>query len=283
MAVLGIDISYYQGNIDWFKVKASGIKFAILRLGYTGYGSGKNKVLDPMFETYYNNAKAVGIPVGVYYFSRAVTIEEGISEANFVIKNLQGKKLEYPVYIDVEDEYYQANATRENLTNAIKAFCQTIQDQNFYVGIYASLYWFNTKLILGQLTSYDKWVAQWTDVNTFSSEYGMWQFSSTGNLGGINPVDLDYAYKDYPAIMIEKGLNGFSKQDTPSKEEPTIPKEPPKIDTDSPSKDTDNKKDNLDNNTMTKLTNKIWQFIKKVFAKLLGPIWKLIKNILRIG
>ena len=98
-----------------------------------------------MFETYYKNAKAVGLPVGVYYYSRAVTIKEGIDEANFVLKNLEGKQLEYPVYIDVEDEYYQAKVSKDVLSEAVKAFCEQIEAKNYYVGIYASLNWLNPR------------------------------------------------------------------------------------------------------------------------------------------
>lgn len=256
MPTLGIDVSYYQGNIDWMRVKNSGVKFAILRLGYTGYAASKNKTIDPMFETYYKNAKAVGLPVGVYYFSRATTIDEGKNEADFVLKHLAGKQLEYPVYIDVEDNYYQANTNKENLTNAIKSFCNTIESSGYYVGIYANLDWLNNKLNLNELILYDKWVAQWGNNNTFKGNYGMWQFSSTGNIGGISPVDLDYAYKDFPNIMKEYGLNGYKK---------IVLNEEQNIDENKPEENIDNKNNNKKETIFIKLFKSIKSLAKIVY------------------
>lgn len=274
MAILGIDVSYYQGNIDWMRVKNSGVKFAILRLGYTGYASAKNKAVDPMFETYYKNAKAVGLPVGVYYFSRATTVEEGVSEANFVLKHLEGKQLEYPVYIDVEDNYYQANASKANLTDAVKAFCNTLEAKKYYVGIYANVYWFNNKLNLNELVLYDKWVAQWNTTNTFKEKYGMWQFSSTGNVGGISPVDLDYAYKDFPAIMKEYGLNGYTKIIENDKPVPDDKEEEKPIE--------DNTKPDEGNVDNSDLEKPIDNTNENIFVKLLKGIKALLKIVYRV-
>lgn len=278
MATLGIDVSYYQGNIDWLSIKNSGVKFAILRLGYTGYAASKTKAIDPMFETYYRNAKAVGIPVGAYYFSRATTVEEGINEATFVLKHLEGKQFEYPIYIDVEDTYYQANTSKENLTAAIKAFCATLEDKKYYVGIYASLYWLNNKIDLNQLKVYDKWVAQWSSRNTFGGSYGMWQYSSTGNIGGVTPVDLNYSYKNFPQIMIDYGLNGYKKKEV----EPL----PPEVVPDDKDEDNDNNKtddivddktNNADNtNNGTNIVKKE-NWLKK-FMQRLVRILKLVVN-----
>lgn len=209
MAVLGIDVNYYHGNIDWVRIKNSGVKFAILRLGYTGYRNVKKKVLDPMFEIYYKNAKAVGLPIGVYYCSRAVTVEEGENEAKFVIEHLKDKQLEYPVYITVEDRYYQAKANKINLTNAIKSFCDILEENNYYVGIYTNWEWLNNKLEVSVLDKYDKWLAEYS--NDFNCTYGMWQLANTGNIGGLTNVKLNYAYKNFPFIMVIRGLNGYRR------------------------------------------------------------------------
>lgn len=282
MAISGIDVSYYQGNIDWVSLKNSGVQFAILRLGYTGYASSKPKALDPMFEVYYRNAKAVGIPVGVYYFSRATTVEEGVSEANFVLQHLQGKQLEYPVYIDVEDTYYQANASIAALTSAVKAFCNTIQNQKYYVGIYASLNWFNTKLNLNELALYDKWVAQWGSVNTFRGQYGMWQYSSTGSIANVSPVDLDYAYKDFPKIMREYGLNGYVKEVTPIPSKEDEGKEEEKVPPiEEPNKEVPNDNETNPDNEIEDENNKkgIYKTIINWIQVLFRRLWKSIKKL----
>lgn len=294
MAISGIDVSYYQGNIDWVSLKNSGVQFAILRLGYTGYASSKTKALDPMFEVYYRNAKAVGIPVGVYYFSRATTKEEGISEANFVLQHLQGKQLEYPVYIDVEDTYYQANTNIANLTSAVKAFCDTIESKKYYVGIYASLNWFNTKLNLNELTLYDKWVAQWGNVNTFRGPYGMWQYSSTGSIANVNPVDLNYAYKDFPKIMKEYGLNGYikeippipPKEDEDKEEVKQPPIEEPKEPIEEPKKPTPEIPGEDKNNSDKEVNDEnkkqgIYEIIISLVQKLFRGLWIIIKKLFK--
>lgn len=272
MATLGVDVSYYQGNIDWVSLKNSGVKFAILRIGYTGYASSKTKAVDPMFEVYYKNAKAVGIPVGAYYFSRATTVDEGINEASFVLKQLEGKQFEYPIYIDVEDNYYQDKVSKDSLTSAVKAFCKTIEDKKYYVGIYANLYWLNNKLNLNELKQYDKWVAQWSSKNTFKGSYGMWQYSSTGNVGGLTPVDLNYSYKNFPQIMIDYGLNGYKKEEPqePSKEVPsdTEPVEEPKED----ESDNDNNNDDKEDKEVTN---------KGLIRNLIVQLLKLIKLVIR--
>lgn len=212
MELKGIDVSKYQNNINWYEVKENGIDFAILRCGYTGYGEGKRQAIDNCFEKHYQDAKMAGMPVGVYFFSRAVIEEEGIKEAQFVLSLLQGKQLEYPVYIDVEDTYYQAKTDKHTLTNAVKAFCNVIEKAGYYVGVYACKDWFLNRLNLSELTAYDKWVAQYNSKCTLNEPHGIWQYSSTGKVSGIaNNVDLDYGYKDYPQIIKASGLNGFGK------------------------------------------------------------------------
>lgn len=266
MATLGVDVSYYQGNIDWVSLKNSGVKFAILRIGYTGYATSKTKAIDPMFEIYYKNAKAVGMPVGAYYFSRATTVDEGINEATFVLKQLEGKQFEYPIYLDVEDNYYQSKVSKESLTSAVKAFCKTIEAKNYYVGIYANLYWLNNKLNLEELNEYDKWVAQWSNKNTFNGSYGMWQYSSTGNIGGITPVDLNYSYKNFPQIMLDYGLNGYKKIETqePPKELPNNDKEQEKHTDEEKQNDQKDKPKKINIGLIKKLINQLWKVIKLI-------------------
>ena len=128
-----IDISAYQTNVDYSKVKNDGIEMAILRVGYTGYGVGKSKNKDSMFETHYKGFKNVGIPVGVYWYSCAYTEEEAIVEANKVLEYIKGKQIELPIFIDVEDEHNinasgcarenQVTIGKEKLTKVVEAFC----------------------------------------------------------------------------------------------------------------------------------------------------------------
>ena len=123
--VFGIDISTYQGGINLATAKAEGVKFALLRAGFTGYGNGVSKSVDNQFENHYRNAKANGLGVGAYWFSRATTYENGKAEAEYMYNNcLKGKQFEYPIAIDVEDSYYQAKAGKQAVTNAIKGFCE---------------------------------------------------------------------------------------------------------------------------------------------------------------
>lgn len=204
-----IDVSFYQGDIDFSKVKNSGIDGAIIRCGYTGYGTLQQNV-DVKFEEYYKGFKAVGMPVGVYYYSSANTVELAKKEANFVLNLIKNKQLEYPVYFDTENEERQRPLSRQALTDITKAFCEIIEGAGYYVGIYASTSWFNDELDCAQLTAYDKWVAQYNTECTFNGDYGMWQYTSSGRVDGINGnVDIDHCYYDYPTIIKNTKLNGW--------------------------------------------------------------------------
>ena len=225
MELKGIDISEWQGKLslaDFQKIKASGIAFAIIRCGYSSYSKSKGKYIDRFFENNYKLSKEVGLPVGVYYYSCATNIDEAKSEANFVLSIIKGKKFEYPIAIDTEDNHNinnssyspvsQASIGKIKLTPIIKTFCDILEKNNYYVSIYASTSWFKDKLILSDLVNYDKWIAQWSKTVSFSEKYGMWQYSSSGKVNGISGnVDLNFSYKDYPNIMIDNSLNGYKK------------------------------------------------------------------------
>jgi len=237
----GIDISEWQGNLnidDFRKIKDAGIEFIMLRCGYTSYGKSKTKYIDRYFEQNYMNCKLVGIPVGVYYYSCATTIEEGIEEANFILDIIKDKQFEYPISIDTEDNHNindinntdvsQASIGKTLLTLIISTICKTIEDSGYYASIYASTSWFRNNLILSDLIEYDKWIAQWSDTVNFTEKYGMWQYSSMGNVDGIEGnVDLNYAYLDYPLLMKTNGLNGFEKETIiPIQPAESIPNDP---------------------------------------------------------
>ena len=215
--VFGIDVSTWQKGFSFTQAKNEGVKFAILRGGYTGYGSSKSQAKDDQFESHYKNAKTNGLGVGCYFFSRAVSKAEGEKEAAFLYENcLKGKQFEYPIYIDVEDSYYQAKASKQAVTDGIIGFCEYLENKGYYVGIYANTSWFNSRMYLDQLKNYDKWIAQWSSKRPTSPEGGMWQFGGESNYVRTNKVagvtcDQNYAYKDYPSIMKNCGLNGFTK------------------------------------------------------------------------
>ena len=214
MKTFGIDVSKWQGDFDFEKAKDEGIKFAILR---GAYACGK----DIKFEQYYKACKALNIPVGVYHYSMAKNVTEARTEANFLIENvLKGKQFEYPIYMDVEDKV-QSALGKEKLTDIVTAFCDTVERSGYYVGIYSSTSFFKSYMNLNELERFDKWVAQWTKACTYPGDYGMWQFGGETNKIRSNKVagvvcDQNYAMKDYPKIIKDKGLNGFGN--TPVKQ-----------------------------------------------------------------
>ena len=204
----GIDVSRWQGNIDWNKVKEDGIEFAILKAG----GSDDGFYTDSKFEQYYADAKAVGMPVGAYYFvgPRCVSKEDGIADAKRFLEIIKGKTFEYPVYIDLEST---SPSDKAGATQACIGFCETMEAAGYYCGIYASdIGGFVDRLDQSKLKDYDKWVARYGSSPTATPDYGMWQSSSSGCVRGIDGyVDTDECYKDYPTIIKSKGLNGFKK------------------------------------------------------------------------
>ena len=214
----GVDVSRYQAGLTIAQVKKAGYEFAILRGGYSTYGAVRLKKIDVAFEKFYQQAKAIGFPVGAYWYSCAKTQAEGEAEAKFFYKNcLQGKKFEMPVYIDVEDSRWQAN-DKKGVTDAIIGFCEYLEGKGFYVGVYASLSWFNTKLDVSRLKNYTKWVAKWvTSANSKPSvsfsAFDLWQYSDSGKVAG-HTVDVDDAFLDFPTIIKNAGKNGYGKGTT---------------------------------------------------------------------
>ena len=204
----GIDVSYHQGSINWSAVKGAGIEFAIIKAG----GSDDGFYTDSAFEKNYAGAKAAGMPVGAYYIvgPRCVSREDGVADAQRFIEQLKGKQFEYPVFIDLE---FTAPMDKLGATEAVCGFCETMEAAGYYCGIYASdISGFKDRLDLLHLTAHDKWVARYGSKPSYVQTYGMWQKSDSGRVAGIGvKVDLDEAYKDYPAIIKGKGLNGYQK------------------------------------------------------------------------
>ena len=207
--LFGIDVSFWQGNFDFKKAKAEGVKFVILRGAYA-------RSKDTKFESYYKACKALNLPVGVYHYSMAKSVSEARTEANFLINNvLKGKQFEYPIYMDVEDKVQRALG-KDLLTDIVITFCDTLEKAGYYVGIYSSASFFRTYMHESKLERFDKWIAQWTKSCTYKGEYGMWQFGGETNKIRTNKVagvtcDQDYALKDYPTIIKGLGVNGYNK------------------------------------------------------------------------
>ena len=206
MSKFGIDISMWQKGFDFDKARAEGVEFVILR---GAYATGK----DSCFEDFYKQCKSKNIPVGVYHYSMAKTVDEAKKEAEFMLTVLKGKQFEYPVCLDVEDDVQKALG-KDLLTSIIQTYCDTLEKAGYYVSIYSTYYFLRDYTHIDKLDKYDKWIAQWTKECTCSKPYGMWQFGGETNLIRTNKVagvtcDQDYAYKDYPTIIKNAGLNGF--------------------------------------------------------------------------
>lgn len=210
MTIRGIDVSHWQGDIDWPKVKQAGIEFAIIKAG----GSDAGFYTDSKWESNYKGAKAAGISVGAYYFvgKDCVSAAAGKADAERFIQILKGKQLEYPVYMDNEAQPASAKA---GITEATIAFCETMEAAGYYAGIYGSANsGFKERMDDSKLGAYTHWVAQYADKCTYAGKYGIWQYSSKGSVDGISGnVDLDIAYQDFPAVIKNGGFNGYKKND----------------------------------------------------------------------
>ena len=211
----GIDVSYAQGVIDWNKVKASGkVDFAIIRTGYGKFNSAKDQK-DKQFESNYNGAKAAGIPVGAYHYSYAVNASDAEQEAEFCLSLLNGKQFEYPIFFDIEEKV-QLALGKEKVSEIVVAFCDKIEKAGYWAAVYSFASMLSNQIEYEKIKRFDCWVAH-TDVTapSYSKPFGIWQYSHKGTIEGINnAVDLDVAYKDYPALICNARLNGFSKDDT---------------------------------------------------------------------
>ena len=197
----GIDVSKYNKEIDWAKVKASGIEFAIIRAGYRGSGSGV-LVEDPYFRQNLAGAKAAGVKIGVYFFTQAVNEAEAAEEAEAVASLVNASDLALPVFLDVESSGNVNGGRADGLdvatrTAVVKSFCETAQSLGYRAGVYANKTWMTGKLNMEELAPYEKWLAQYrTSGPTYKGDYSIWQYTSNGSVDGIQGrVDLDILVK----------------------------------------------------------------------------------------
>ena len=206
----GIDVSRWQGQIDWKNVRTD---FAIIQAGFGREISQK----DIQFEANYNGCKANNIPCGAYWYSYAQTPQDAEKEADTCLKIINGKKFEYPIYYDVEEQAV-LNLGKAKVSAIIRAFLKKVEAAGYFVGLYMAASHLNSYVEDDIKNRYAVWVAHiGTNKPSYSGSYGMWQYSWTGKVNGISgDVDTDYAYVDYPAIIKNAGLNGFKKPENPA-------------------------------------------------------------------
>lgn len=199
-SVFGIDVSKWNKEIDWQKVKAAGVEYAIIRCGYRGASTGA-LVEDPYFEKNIKNATEAGVRVGVYFFTQATTPVEAVEEASMVLMLCNQYKISFPLYIDTEGAGGNGRADGldvETRTAVCTAFCETIENAGYTAGVYASKNWLTGKLDARKLSPYSVWLAQYSGKPSYQGTYDMWQYTSAGTVDGISTlVDFNVSYMDY--------------------------------------------------------------------------------------
>lgn len=201
-AIEGIDVSEFQGEeIDWDKVKESGIEFAVIRIGYRAYGESGDLVPDAMYEANIKGAAEAGLIVGVYFFSQAVNETEAREEAEFVLEMIKPYEITGPVVYDTEEIKWDTartdNNTVQDFTNCCKMFCDTVKKAGYAPMIYSNMKWMAFSLEMDQLTEYDFWYADYYDIPQCPYDFKMWQYSENGVVPGINSnVDLNLWFQE---------------------------------------------------------------------------------------
>ena len=193
----GIDVSEHQGRIDWDAVKASGIDFAILRVGFGAPSFGGR--VDYQFNRNISECERLGIPYGVYVYSYAFDNQQAADEASMVIDCLSGHNPRLPVYYDLEDKTIIADGRQSGIASRAQTFCNKISSAGYKPGIYANLNWFNNILTdpVFKSGSWDHWIAQYNSQCHYTASYSFWQYTSRGKVSGISGnVDMNYAYVD---------------------------------------------------------------------------------------
>ena len=205
----GIDISYHNGEIDFSKLKSQ-VDFIIMR---SGYGTKTINSKEVKFDIYYEEAKKQNIPVGTYWYCYAETPAEALEEAKTFLNKVKGKKFEYPVFYDVEEQNILKTG-KENVSNIMRAFLEEVEKNGYLVGIYCSAYYLKNLVDDNIKNKYEIWVAQWgqnIDKPKYDGKWDIWQYTSDGHIDGIQSqrVDLDFSNKNYEEIIKSSGKNGY--------------------------------------------------------------------------
>ena len=231
MAYQYIDVSSNQGEIDWSKVKADGVQGVILRAGWSWFEGGMD--VDPRFIEYVQGAAAAGLDTGVYLFSYDLTPQAARIGAQKLVALLQPYRFTLPIAFDMESNQPRIQRLGRELTkteavNICLSALEVIEESGYYAILYSNEAWWNTLLNDSRLERFDRWVAH-VGVNQldYDKPYGMWQYSWDGRIDGIAvPVDLDYAYKNYPAVIRAAGLNHLDNGNSDS-QQPDSPEQTP--------------------------------------------------------
>ncbi|MBR1470387.1 MAG: Ig-like domain-containing protein [Lachnospiraceae bacterium] len=199
--VIGIDVSQWNGSIDWNKVKAAGVDYVIIRCGYRGYTSGV-LVEDPKFRSNVQGAAAAGLKVGIYFFTQAINEVEAVEEASMCLSLIRGYNITYPVFIDTEfttSRNGRADGLNKAARSAVcRAFCETIRSGGYSAGVYCSKSWLGPSVDLNVIGGYKIWMAHYVSQTDYTGHYDMWQYSKNGSVSGIQgAVDMDYSYMGY--------------------------------------------------------------------------------------
>lgn len=193
-SVLGIDVSEYQGDIDWQQVKEAGVEFVMIRIGVRGYGNG-DIYPDSRAAEYYAGAREAGLKVGAYFFSQAVTVQEAIAEADYVLRAIRGWEVEMPVVFDweyVSSEARTGNMDARLLTDCARAFCRVVERAGYRPMVYFNISQGQDLMYLEELTDFDWWLARYAESMDFDYRVSMWQYTSQGAVPGIEGnVDLN--------------------------------------------------------------------------------------------
>lgn len=208
----GIDVSQWNGDINWTKVKNTDVDYAIIRCGY---GTDLTYQDDKKWKTNADACTANGIPFGVYLYSYADTVEKARSEAEHVLRLVKGYNLSYPIFYDLEEQSVRDRLSKAEIAQIAKTFCDTIKAAGYKVGVYANLDWFNNYLTDSVFDNYDKWVAQWNHNCTYEKDYTMWQCTATGVVDGISgDVDIDFSmvktYDQLPIVVEDLDIISYS-------------------------------------------------------------------------
>ena len=201
-ALPGIDVSSHQGEIDWQKVAASGVEFAMIRTGYRGYGEEGRLMLDERFHENMAGALDAGLDVGVYFFSQATTVWEAEEEARLLLDILQGYTVSYPVVFDWENIHHSPARTDavvgKSVTLMAEAFCGLVEQAGYTPGVYFNQNLAYLDLDLGRLADHVFWLAEYERKPSFYYHFDLWQYSSKGTVPGIStPVDLNLSFRDF--------------------------------------------------------------------------------------
>lgn len=204
---IGIDVSRYQGAIDWEKVKKSGVDFVFLR---SSIGDGSTAVSgeDIRFSVNVVEAKKAGLMVGVYHYLWAETVEDALTEAKFFIRTISPYALDFPAVLDFEEPSQQQNLTNEERTEIAKVFLEEVKKAGYYPMLYTNKSWATTYLDMDELSEYEVWLAEWYPRPSYGGDFGIWQYTAYGKVSGIEgDVDLNVCYKNYRKMILDSGYN----------------------------------------------------------------------------